>query len=108
MERARASSRVDANALTHDVRIRAQDKPHAGITRCAVLGRGYNYATAYEWALKLKELTYIEAEAHSSADFSTGRIAMVDGTFPVMAVVPEGAVYASTMECFREYPPILW
>lgn len=88
-------------ALSHDARIRAQVKPHAGITRCAVLGRGYNYATAYEWALKLKELTYIEAEAHSSADFLHGPIAMVDGSFPVMAVVPEGAVFTSTMEVLQ-------
>ena len=46
--------------------------------QCVVVGRGYNYATAFEWALKLKELTYITAEAYSSADFLHGPIAMVD------------------------------
>ena len=65
---------------------------------CVVLGRGYNYATAYEWALKLKELTYIEAEPYSSADFRHGPVAMVAQGFPVMAVVPAGKVFDSMLE----------
>jgi glucosamine--fructose-6-phosphate aminotransferase (isomerizing) len=66
--------------------------------QCVVLGRGYNYCTAFEWALKLKELTYVEAEPYSSADFMHGPIAMVNGGFPVMAVAPRGKVYASMIE----------
>lgn len=66
--------------------------------QCVVLGRGYNYCTAFEWALKLKELTYVEAEPYSSADFMHGPIAMVNGGFPVMAVAPRGRVYASMIE----------
>lgn len=66
--------------------------------QCVVLGRGYNYATAFEWALKLKELTYVEAEPYSSADFQHGPIAMVESGFPVMAVVPEGKVFDSMMK----------
>jgi glucosamine--fructose-6-phosphate aminotransferase (isomerizing) len=65
---------------------------------CVVLGRGYNYATAFEWALKLKELTYIGAEPYSSADFRHGPVAMVAKGFPVMAVVPNGKVFPSMME----------
>jgi glucosamine--fructose-6-phosphate aminotransferase (isomerizing) len=61
--------------------------------RCVVIGRGYNYATAFEWSLKLKELTYVVAEPYSSADFLHGPIAMVDQGFPVMAVAPQGPVY---------------
>jgi glucosamine--fructose-6-phosphate aminotransferase (isomerizing) len=61
--------------------------------QCVVLGRGYNYATAFEWALKLKELTYVEAEPYSSADFQHGPIAMIENSFPVMAVAPEGKVF---------------
>jgi len=37
-----------------------------------VLGRGYNYSTAFEWALKLQELAYVEAEPFSPADFQIG------------------------------------
>lgn len=65
--------------------------------QCVVLGRGYNYATAFEWALKLKELTYVAAEPYSSADFLHGPIAMVDRGFPVMAIVPSGKVFDSMM-----------
>ena len=57
---------------------------------CVVLGRGYNYATAYEWSLKMKELAYISAEPYSSADFLHGPIAVVAQGFPLMAVAVEG------------------
>ena len=57
-----------------------------------VLGRGYNYATAYEWALKLKELTYVSAEPYSTADFQHGPVAVVTQGFPVLAVASNGAV----------------
>ena len=65
---------------------------------CVVLGRGYNYATAFEWALKLKELTYIEAEPYSSADFRHGPVAMVAQGFPVMAIAPDGKVLDSMLD----------
>jgi glucosamine--fructose-6-phosphate aminotransferase (isomerizing) len=62
--------------------------------RCVVIGRGYNYATANEWALKLKELASVVAESYSSADFQHGPIAIVSRGFPILAVVPRGAVFA--------------
>jgi glutamine---fructose-6-phosphate transaminase (isomerizing) len=65
------------------------------MSQCVVLGRGFNYATAFEWALKLKELTYIIAEPYSSADFQHGPIAMVEGGFPILAVAPTGKVQDS-------------
>jgi glutamine---fructose-6-phosphate transaminase (isomerizing) len=70
--------------------------------RCVVVGRGYNYATVFEWALKLKELTYIEAEPYSSADFQHGPIAMIEKGFPVMAVAPQGKVCDSLIDLFKE------
>jgi glutamine---fructose-6-phosphate transaminase (isomerizing) len=68
------------------------------MSQCVVLGRGFNYSTAFEWALKLKELTYLIAEPYSSADFQHGPIAMVEGGFPVLAVVPNGKVFGSMLE----------
>jgi len=59
---------------------------------CVIVGRGYNYATAYEIGLKLKELTYTLADAYSAADFQHGPVALVEHGFPVMAIVPEGAM----------------
>jgi len=66
-----------------------------------VIGRGYNYGTAFEWSLKLKELTYTVSEPYSSADFRHGPIAVVSQGFPVFAVVPRGAVYSDIMELAR-------
>jgi len=60
--------------------------------RCAVIGRGYNYSTAFEVALKIKELTHVVAEPYSSADFRHGPIGMVNEGFPVLLVAPSGAV----------------
>ena len=69
--------------------------------QCVVLGRGYNYATAFEWALKLKELTYVVAQPYSSADFRHGPIAIVERGFPVMAVAPRGRVFGDMMKLLR-------
>ncbi|HEX5826581.1 MAG TPA: SIS domain-containing protein [Candidatus Limnocylindrales bacterium] len=57
---------------------------------CVVVGRGYEYATAREWALKLKELAHVHADPYSAADFRHGPIALVDAGFPVLAVAPSG------------------
>jgi glucosamine--fructose-6-phosphate aminotransferase (isomerizing) len=62
------------------------------MSQCVVLGRGYNYATAFEWSLKLKELTYVVADPYSSADFRHGPIAVVERGFPVFSVAVRGAV----------------
>ena len=71
-------------------------------TECVVLGRGYNYATAFEIALKLKELTYIVTEPYSSADFRHGPVAIVERGFPAVVVAPQGAVYPDMLALARE------
>jgi glucosamine--fructose-6-phosphate aminotransferase (isomerizing) len=67
-----------------------------------VLGRGYNYATAFEWALKLKELTYVAAEPYSSADFKHGPVAVVERGFPVFSIVPNGKVFPSMLALLND------
>jgi glucosamine--fructose-6-phosphate aminotransferase (isomerizing) len=84
-------------ALGQDETVQQLAQRYRYMQQCVVLGRGYNYATAFEWALKLKELTYVEAEPYSSADFQHGPVAMVARGFPVMAVLPKGKVFASMM-----------
>jgi len=69
---------------------------------CVVLSRGYNYATAFEVALKLKELTYVLAEPYSSPDFEHGPVALVEHGFPVIAVVPEGEVALELVDYIRQ------
>ena len=65
-------------------------RPFAGYTRFLVVGRGYNYSTAFEIALKMKETSYVLAEAHSMADLMHGPLAMVDDQLPVILVAPSG------------------
>ena len=66
-------------------------RDQAGLDRCVVLGRGYHYATAREWALKLKELAYILADPYSSADFIHGPLALIEAGFPTFCIAPSGA-----------------
>ena len=78
--------------LDQDEQIARFAERYRYMERCVVLGRGYNYATAFEWSLKLKELTYVVAEPYSTADFQHGPIAIVDPGFPVMVVAPTSKV----------------
>jgi glutamine---fructose-6-phosphate transaminase (isomerizing) len=56
----------------------------------ALIGRGYNYCTAYEISLKIKELCYMTSQEYSEADFRHGPIALIKRGFPVMLVAPSG------------------
>jgi glucosamine--fructose-6-phosphate aminotransferase (isomerizing) len=76
-------------------------RAHADMKTCIILGRGLNYATAREWALKLKELAYVLADPYSVADFQHGPIALVEPGFRVMAVAPRGAVLADMLDLLR-------
>ena len=63
--------------------------------RAFVVGRGYNYGTAFEVALKVKELAGVIAEPYSSADFRHGPIAAAGPETPVVLVAPSGAAFDS-------------
>ena len=69
--------------------------------RCVVLGRGFNFATAYEWSLKLKELTYVVAEPYSPSDFRHGPIAIVEPGFPIFGVAVRGPAFQDSIELLR-------
>jgi glucosamine--fructose-6-phosphate aminotransferase (isomerizing) len=68
------------------------------VSRLAVVGRGANFATAFEAALKLKELAGIVAEPGSTADFLHGPIAVVDAGVPVLAFALAGPALAPVQE----------
>jgi glucosamine--fructose-6-phosphate aminotransferase (isomerizing) len=59
---------------------------------CVVIGRGFNYATAFETALKVKELNYVMAEPYSSADFLHGPVAVIEDAFPTILFAPSGVM----------------
>jgi glucosamine--fructose-6-phosphate aminotransferase (isomerizing) len=68
---------------------------------CVVIGRGFNYATAFEMALKIKELTYVMAEPYSSADFLHGPVAMVEDAFPTIVIAPCGVMMPELQRFIR-------
>lgn len=72
-----------------------------GAERCAVTGRGPNYATAFETALKLKELTGISAEPYSPADLMHGPVAVLGSDSPLIAVAVAGAALQSVLDAAR-------
>ena len=80
------------DALKLDETIKKASSRYRYMNECVVLGRGYNYATAHEWSLKLKELAYVVAEPYSSADFQHGPVALARQGFPVFAVIPGGTI----------------
>ncbi len=90
-----------SSALNQDPKIAQAAQRYRYMQQCVVLGRGYNYATAFEWALKLKELTYVAAEPYSSADFKHGPVAMVESGFPVFAISPKGKVFDSMQNMLK-------
>ena len=70
--------------------------------RLLVAGRGYNYATALETALKVKETCYLAAMPFSAADLMHGPIAMVEPRYPVLLFAPPGKAEAGMLELAAE------
>lgn len=83
---------VMSNTLQVEKEIEPLAQRYRYMERCVVIGRGFNYATAFELALKLKELTYAVVEPYSSADFLHGPFAMLERGFPVIVLAPQGAL----------------
>ncbi len=81
-----------ADTLERNANVAATAERYRYMVNCVVIGRGYNYATAFEMALKLKELTYSVAEPYSSADFLHGPLALIQHGFPAFVVAPAGAL----------------
>lgn len=66
------------------------------------IGRHMHAPVAYEGSLKLKEVTYLHAEAYAGGELKHGSIAMLDSDFPVMAIVPQDAVYEKMVSNIEE------
>ena len=66
------------------------------------LGRQYNFPTALEGALKLKEISYIHAEGYPAAEMKHGPIALVDEQTPSVFIMPHGFVYDKVMANLEE------
>jgi glucosamine--fructose-6-phosphate aminotransferase (isomerizing) len=77
-------------ALVAESHARDLAAAHAGRQRAVVLGRGYSYPSAREWALKLQEVALVAAMSYSAADFEHGPLALAEPGLPVLAVAPSG------------------
>jgi len=79
---------LDRESEVEDLAWALKDTSH-----CLYLGRGINMPIAYEGALKLKEISYIHAEAYPAGEMKHGPIALIDRTMPVIALAPRDPWY---------------
>ncbi|MEW6166496.1 MAG: glutamine--fructose-6-phosphate transaminase (isomerizing) [Pseudomonadota bacterium] len=80
------------HTLKLDAQIRAWAERFASKHHALFLGRGPTYPIAMEGALKLKEISYIHAEAYAAGELKHGPLALVDDDMPVIAVAPNNAL----------------
>ena len=66
------------------------------------IGRGFNYPTALEGALKLKEITYIHAEGYPAGELKHGPLALIEDGIPVVGLLPPGPSYSKTFNNLQE------
>ncbi|MBN2217357.1 MAG: glutamine--fructose-6-phosphate transaminase (isomerizing) [Pirellulales bacterium] len=95
------SNQVRAALETND-RVAEIAATYAHCNNFLYLGRQYNFPTALEGALKLKEISYIHAEGYPAAEMKHGPIALVDKNTPSVFLVPHGTVYDKVMANMQE------
>jgi glucosamine--fructose-6-phosphate aminotransferase (isomerizing) len=89
-------------ALQADEEVRRIATKYCGASNFLYLGRQYNFPTALEGALKLKEISYIHAEGYPAAEMKHGPIALVDDATPSVFIVPPGFVYDKVLANIEE------
>jgi glucosamine--fructose-6-phosphate aminotransferase (isomerizing) len=77
--------------------IKSIAKKYAGVSGMLFFGRQFNYPIALEGALKMKEITYLFAEGHPSAELKHGIIALVRPDLPSIFIAPEDAVFSKNL-----------
>ena len=89
-------------ALGHDEDIAAMAHFIAPARDVLYLGRGPDYPMALEGALKLKEISYIHAEAYAAGEMKHGPIALIDDNVPVIVLAPSGPLFEKTVSNMQE------
>ncbi len=87
--------------LTHD-HVKEMAKEYVDSTNFLYLGRGYNYPSALEGALKLKEISYIHAEGYPAAEMKHGPIALIDENMPIVIIAPKKGHYDKIVSNVQE------
>ena len=88
--------------LAHKEDIQKVAKVYANTKDFIYIARGINYPTALEGALKLKEISYINATGYPAGELKHGPIAMLDETMPVLSILMNGSVYEKLLSNSEE------
>ncbi len=88
--------------LSHKESIAEIAKVYSSFKNFVFISRGINYATALEGALKLKEISYINATGYPAGELKHGPIAMLDETMPVLSILMSGSVYEKILSNSEE------
>nr|WP_271878357.1 glutamine--fructose-6-phosphate transaminase (isomerizing) [Rubripirellula sp.] len=90
------------SALSSDSKVREVAAKYHKSNDFLYLGRQFNFPTALEGALKLKEISYIHAEGYPAAEMKHGPIALVDDATPSVFIIPHGTTYDKVMANMEE------
>ena len=85
-----------AEVLNHDQRVAELAESIHRVRDVLYIGRGTSYAIALEGALKLKEISYIHAEAYAAGELKHGPIALIDDGVPVIVIAPSDKLFDKT------------
>lgn len=88
--------------LAHKENIQACARKYASTRDFIYIARGINYPTALEGALKLKEISYINATGYPAGELKHGPIAMLDETMPVLSILMQGKVFEKLLSNSEE------
>ncbi len=94
--------RLVAEALAEAEAIAEIAKEIAGASDVLFIGRGRYTPVAYEGALKLKEISYIHAEAYAAGELKHGAIALIEAGVPVVVIAPKDALFEKTVSNMKE------
>ncbi len=94
--------RLIEEILKQDRIIKKIAKKYAKYQDMLYLGRKYNFPIALEGALKIKEISYVHAEGYPSGEMKHGPIALIDGNFPSIMIVPSDSVYEKNLSGLQE------
>ena len=88
--------------LQLEARIKVWARRFSRLEHALFLGRGIHYPIAMEGALKLKEISYIHAEAYAAGELKHGPLALVDKDMPVIAIAPRDALFEKLKSNLQE------
>ncbi len=93
---------LETTIKTVDHKVAEIAESYKTATNCLYLGRGFNFPTALEGALKLKEISYIHAEGYPAAEMKHGPIALIDENMPIIFIAPSKGHYDKVVSNAQE------